>query len=73
MSIFNADSDWSLPRSVVVKRTNGEFGFSVIGAAPVIVQSLDEKGPAKVRRQRSAAGIPACPHAFRFVVARLSV
>ena len=49
VNIFNADSEWSLPRSVVVVRTNGEYGFSVIGAAPVIIQSLDEKGPAKVR------------------------
>ena len=35
-------------KTLSVNRRNGEFGFNVIGSAPVIVESVDEDGPAKV-------------------------
>ena len=48
MHVFNANLEWSVPRSIMLKRSEGGYGFSVIGSAPVIIQSVEEKGPAKV-------------------------
>lgn len=48
MHVFNANLEWSAPRSITLKRSEGGYGFSVIGSAPVIIQSVEEKGPAKV-------------------------
>jgi len=45
--IFNAKSHWSTPRSVQLKRRNGGYGFSVIGSAPVIIQSVEKEGSAE--------------------------
>ncbi|KAL9974981.1 hypothetical protein ACROYT_G012093 [Oculina patagonica] len=45
--VFNANLEWSVPRSITLKRSNGGYGFSVIGSAPVIIQSVEERGPAK--------------------------
>lgn len=36
------------PRSITIARRSGSFGFSVIGSAPVIVQSAEEHGAAWV-------------------------
>ena len=46
--MFNANLEWSVPRSVTLKKSNRGYGFSVIGSAPVIIQSVEEQGPAKV-------------------------
>ena len=32
----------------MLERRNGGYGFSVIGSAPVIVQSVEKEGAAKV-------------------------
>lgn len=49
MHIFNARSEWSAPRRVELKRRDTGYGFSVIGSAPVIIQSVEHEGSAKVR------------------------
>ena len=46
--MFNANLEWSVPRNVTLKKSNKGYGFSVIGSAPVIIQSVEEQGPAKV-------------------------
>lgn len=48
MHVFNATLEWSAPKSVELKKTDKGYGFSVIGSAPVIIQSVEEQGPAKV-------------------------
>lgn len=48
MHVFNANLEWSAPKSVELKKTDKGYGFSVIGSAPVIIQSVEEQGPAKV-------------------------
>ena len=48
MHVFNAKLEWSAPRNIELKRSDKGYGFSVIGSAPVIIQSVEEKGPAKV-------------------------
>lgn len=45
--IFNAKSEWSATKTVTLERRNGGYGFSVIGSAPVIVQSIEKEGAAK--------------------------
>lgn len=45
--VFNANLEWSAPKSVELKKTDKGYGFSVIGSAPVIIQSIEEQGPAK--------------------------
>ena len=46
--MFNANLEWSVPRGITLKKSNRGYGFSVIGSAPVIIQSVEEQGPAKV-------------------------
>ena len=46
--MFNANLEWSVPRSITLNKSNRGYGFSVIGSAPVIIQSVEEQGPAKV-------------------------
>ena len=46
--IFNAKSEWSTPRTIELKKRESGYGFSVIGSAPVIIQSLENEGSAKV-------------------------
>lgn len=46
--MFNAKLEWSVPRSITLQRSKTGYGFSVIGSAPVIIQSVEENGPAKV-------------------------
>lgn len=46
--IFNAKSEWSATKTVTLERRNGGYGFSVIGSAPMIVQSVEKEGAAKV-------------------------
>lgn len=46
--IFNAKSEWSATKTVALEKRNGGYGFSVIGSAPVIVQSVEKEGAAKV-------------------------
>ena len=46
--VFNAKLGWSAPKTIELKRRNGGYGFSVIGSAPVIIQSVENDGPAKV-------------------------
>lgn len=46
--MFNANLEWSAPRGIALKKSNRGYGFSVIGSAPVIIQSVEEQGPAKV-------------------------
>lgn len=48
MHVFNANLEWSAPKTVELKKTDKGYGFSVIGSAPVIIQSVEEQGPAKV-------------------------
>lgn len=45
--VFNAQLAWSAPRSIELERKNGGYGFSVIGSAPVIIQSVENDGAAK--------------------------
>ncbi|XP_068725631.1 rhophilin-2-B-like isoform X1 [Montipora capricornis] len=45
--VFNAKLGWSAPKTIELKRRNGGYGFSVIGSAPVIIQSVENDGPAK--------------------------
>ena len=48
MHVFNASSEWSAPKCIELKRSDRGYGFSVIGSAPVIIQSVEEQGPATV-------------------------
>lgn len=45
--IFNAKSEWSATKTMELKRRASGYGFSVIGSAPVIIQSVDKEGSAK--------------------------
>lgn len=45
--VFNANLEWSVPRSITLNKSNRGYGFSVIGSAPVIIQSVEDQGPAK--------------------------
>ncbi|XP_032230110.2 rhophilin-2 isoform X1 [Nematostella vectensis] len=44
--IFNAENTLGASRTVTIHRENGSFGFSVIGSAPMIIQSIDDQGAA---------------------------
>jgi hypothetical protein len=49
ISIFNASSEWSAPRTITLERQQNEgFGFSVRGDSPVTVADIEEGSVAAV-------------------------
>ena len=49
LPLFSGETSWSPPRTVLLTRVRGSFGISVIGAQPVVVTSVEQKGPAEVK------------------------
>ena len=49
INVFNANNDWSAPRSVTLERDPSEgFGFSVRGDSPVVIADLEKGSVAEV-------------------------